>query len=555
MSGVTAATVETADNDTGTSRRPRHELLMPALMLLGPLLHQLRSHGYPVARAEVLAIAAVVLGVGIAIGFVLHRGSLALRGALMVMLIVVACDLYVSGGTLDWIGIAVAAALAAVLLLRTHITTIAFTVSLALLASSLLPPVDPVEASTTSSSVVPGNPALPPVFHFVLDEHGGVEGLAGDTALVTEMTAWYARRGFRLFPKAYSPYVDTHNAIPNLLNLTASATDGSHLQYTPGAPPSLYRNAYFDRMRAQGYGLRVYQSDFLDFCGADTAVVISCFTYPANSISYAAGMTLPVTAHAGMLANHILMNQSWLFDRAVMQYQRDIRPTLAAMGAPAPARDWRGNRVTPSVPEILARVERDVARGAGGTVYFAHLLMPHYPYQYDASCAVHESSGERLDRSDPGAPAGMDNTPASRARRLTLYGEQVRCLMRQLDGFFARLDTLGVYASAVIVLNGDHGSRISIRSPKGDSTAVHLTRQDMLDGYSTLLAVKAPGVLPAPDTATVGIGEALSALVTSGFQSAVPASTLRPAPVVYLVNRRRGPLIPTFYRSTDRRPR
>jgi hypothetical protein len=342
--------------------------------------------------------------------------------------------------------------------------------------------------------------------------------------------------------------------MPNLLNFTSESKDGFYFHPSKGEPSAVHRNRYFERLRARGYDIRVYQSDYIDFCDAGTTSVRSCFTYPANSLTYAAGMDLPLSAHARLLANYFLANQSWLFGRLVAGYRLGIRPALAALGMSPPPRDWRGDRVGPPAEAILARIEHDLSRGTSGTLFFAHLLMPHYPYQYDAQCRVNARGADRLERVSPNAPAGMDNTPASRARRLELYGGQTRCLMRQLSTFFATLDSLGVYSSAVIVLHGDHGPRIGLRRPQGRAAVARLTRQDVLDAYSTLLAVKTPGLVAGADSTTIAIADALSALVEGDFHSVdLPTDSLT-APSAFAVITPGGRMMPIDYGSGPQRP-
>ena len=530
--------------------RPKYEILTPALLLLGPWLHQLRSHGYPLLRVDVLIVAAGTVIIGLLLGVCIHRARAGLRLTLVVLLLALVWDLYGAGGSLQWAVISVGTIILVVLALRAHVVTIAFAVSVPVLLSTLLPPVQRVEASSVAWPTAPSNPSLPPLFHFVLDEHGGMAGLAGDSVLARELSTWYETHGFRLLPNAYSPYFDTYNALPNLVNFTTRPVDAALLQITPGETPVLRENAYFDKMRERGYGIRVYQSDYLDFCGGrPSPVLISCFTYPANSVSYAAGLSLPTSSRAGLLAHYLLANRSWFYDRVVAGYNRGIRRGLAATGAAVSLPDGRGSHVSPPISEVLDRVERDLANGAGGTLFFAHLLTPHYPYQFDAQCRVHERVRDRLDRASPSAPDGVDNTPASRERRLALYGEQVRCLMRQLDGFFERLDSLGQLEPAIVVLHGDHGSRIVLRRPEGSANVDSLTRQDLLDGFSTLFAVKAPSLPAGEDTATIAIGEALSHLVASEFASARLGAARTAQPRVWIVDRPRGRMIPVDYRE------
>ena len=527
--------------------RPRHELLTPALLLLAPGLHLLRSHGHPLLRFEVLLVAAGVVTLGLLAGVALHRGRPALRLSILVAVIAIAWDLWFAEGTLPWAVISVGTIILLVIALRSHITTIAFAVSLALLGSTLLPPVARVESSVVTWTGAVPDTVLPPIFHFVVDEHGGLAGLAEDTALVRELSAWYGEHGFRLCPNAYSPYFDTYNSLPNLVNFTAQPVDGVQLEIAPPARPEFRDNRYFERMRERGYAIRVYQPDYMDMCGSRArSGVVSCFTYPANSVRYLADMDLRVRDRARVLVSYLLINRSWFFERSVAGYHRGLRPALAKLGIPVPRREWRGDQIHPPIGEVLGNLGRDLASGANGTLFFVHLLMPHNPYQYDARCRPLGRLEDRLDRDSPNAPEGVDNTIESRARRLELYGDQVRCLVQQMDSFLAGLDSRGILARSTIIVHGDHGTRITIRRPEGGAGVGLLTQRDLLDGFSTLFAVKSPRIEAGTDTAIAAIGDLLSQLVTTNFAS-VDGTAVKREPVVWIVDRPRGRMIPLGY--------
>ena len=521
---------------------------MPALLLLAPLLHLLRTHGYPLLRLEILLVVSGTTVIGLALGLAIHRARPALRLALVMLVLTLAWDLWFAEGSLPWAVISAGTIFLLVLALRAHITTIALAIALALMASTLLPPATPVRTTLDRWDVAGRDTGLPPVFHFVLDEHAGMAGLAGDQALVGEVTAWYATRGFRLFPNAYSPYFDTYNSLPNLVNFTTKRLDAGQLQPIEGRRPELRANRYFELMHERGYAMRVYQPDYMDMCSTRTRRGLrSCLTYPANSLAHAAGLPMSSPARARLVASYVLVNRAWLLERALAGYRRGIRPVLGAAGVRAPMLDWTADHVNAPVADVHDAVRRDMQEGTGGTVYFVHLLMPHYPYQYDAQCRPLERVRDRLDRGSPNAPRGVDNTPESRARRLELYGDQVRCLMRQMHGFLAELDSLGLYDRSAIIMQGDHGSRIVIRRPEGGEGVGTLTRQDLLDGFSALFAVKAPQIAPGADTTTAALGELLERLVASRFASATPSRTDGRTPVVWIVNRPRSRMIPLTY--------
>jgi hypothetical protein len=69
----------------------------------------------------------------------------------------------------------------------------------------------------------------------------------------------------------------------------------------------------------------------------------------------------------------------------------------------------------------------------------------------------------------------------------------------------------GLYERMTIIVHGDHGSRIYINDPTIPS-ADRLDAADYVDGFSTLFAVKAPGLDPAYDTRMVALQDLLAAV-------------------------------------------
>ena len=85
----------------------------------------------------------------------------------------------------------------------------------------------------------------------------------------------------------------------------------------------------------------------------------------------------------------------------------------------------------------------------------------------------------------------MRNTPAQRARRYRAYIAQSRCVHRRLGAVLARLTGRPGVKDAVIVVHGDHGSKIVEQEPY-DRFRDEISARDIVDSYSTLFAVKMP---------------------------------------------------------------
>jgi hypothetical protein len=149
--------------------------------------------------------------------------------------------------------------------------------------------------------------------------------------------------------------------------------------------------------------------------------------------------------------------------------------------------------------QILDMVARDVANAAPGNLYFAHLPIPHGPYVYDRSCNLRNPHDwEDEDVRDPG----------SRLHLYRLYLEQVDCTYSRLQDIFDLWRRAKVFHRAKIIIHGDHGSRLWLKGPSVASKD-GLQVPDYTDAYSTLFAVKAPGLEPQYDRRFVAIQDAL----------------------------------------------
>jgi hypothetical protein len=160
----------------------------------------------------------------------------------------------------------------------------------------------------------------------------------------------------------------------------------------------------------------------------------------------------------------------------------------------------------------MSLLAEQVVRSQSGQLFFAHLVLPHYPYIYDANCNERDPSvWEPAHDREPLPP----NTTQLRAQRYRLYLEQLQCLYEKLDAMFRRWQEAGVFDRAVIIIHGDHGSRIYLHRPEASNRGEMLV-SDYADAFSTLLAVKAPGYEPGYDLRWIAIQDFLPEFAIQG---------------------------------------
>jgi hypothetical protein len=403
-------------------------------------------------------------------------------------------------------------------LLREHAARIVSLMMATVLVLSLLP--SRPQAVAAAPAPAP-DPDLPLVVHLVLDEHIGVEGLPPEfttPAFKQQFQSFFLDRGFRLFGRAYSEYPITLWSIPQLLNLSPG-------QYVPGfmmpgpneGTYRLTRNAYFERLADRGYVIRVHQSDYLDVC-TEAVRPSDCRTHPVRSLRVLEGVAMPVGEKLAIVAGSYVA-RSEAYTRAKAKYW-SVRRRFVEAGVPLPQWNWERGAPSPiTTMPMFDAVAGELSRAQRGTFVYAHLLLPHYPYVFDDECRQRPRT-EWLSRNDADnvdVPGGMTNLESGRETRYRLYLEQITCTQRQIDRL---LDTIpsAVREDAILIVNGDHGSRIS----RVDPTIVNdvsPTPADFADHFSTLFAVRSPGIAPRYDLRVAPITCLLRTLVESDLTS------------------------------------
>jgi hypothetical protein len=504
-------------------------LLAPVLVLLTPFVSFLGHERDVLLRPEGLICLAALVAVGVVCGILMLIGGVIGRIVILTFLLTLFVDLQFevlsSAGRL---ALAVLAIAAIVWLLRQHIVEIVSVVFATMLAATFVIPPAPPPAGwhAAAAGSQPAGQELPILVHLIFDEHIGVEAvpedLPGGAATKRLLRSFYLDNGFRLWGSAYSRYTRTTDAIPNALNF--SAEDGVGALMRGGVPAG---SRYLDALQAQGYRIHIVGEDYINFCDWNRAKTTACIRYGFDFANVVSSLDLPATRKAEL----ILMRQSQasaIWGKAQYFYVRALMwldPERRRPGWwPQGSMWWGGGSVIGPLPvlDALHGIRDVVAAAKPGDMFLVYLQLPHFPYLFDAECRVQDPGQDW--RSQRDAPPLPPNTDARRRKRYGNYFEQIGCLYKELGTVFERWRAAGVWDRAVILAHGDHSSRIWRRHPNVRNTA-ELTREDLLDMFPTLFALKAPGVAGGYDTTPRPIEQ----LVAETIHKEAP--TARPAPV------------------------
>jgi hypothetical protein len=180
-------------------------------------------------------------------------------------------------------------------------------------------------------------------------------------------------------------------------------------------------------------------------------------------------------------------------------------------------------------PDWFDRFTAFAAAVPRGTHLFAHFMVPHAPYLLTQDCVVSGrfEAGYYLSARFP----AVERTE-QRQRFYEGYFAQLRCVQQKLDELLLAVGQSENYRDAVIIIHGDHGSRISSGNILED-----YTERDFVDNYGTFFAMKSPALLPGVDCEFVSLPEVFRRNMARGV---VPATTPGRHLPVLVVSRTEG---------------
>ncbi|MGH9387577.1 MAG: hypothetical protein ACRD2N_25230, partial [Vicinamibacterales bacterium] len=285
----------------------------------------------------------------------------------------------------------------------------------------------------------------------------------------------------------------------------------------------LRHNKYFETMKQRGYALRIYQPNYVDLCPFDTNGV-ACHTYDAGDIASFRDLKLSVSEKARLVAGTFLSRSKTL--REISNTYVRLSEVLDTMSIRLTWMDWYQSPTTLNSIVEIERITRDLATAKEGELFVAHLLVPHSPFMYSTTCAALPVrlwvNPHHLD-----SPGGVDRTAAYAS-----YGSQVRCTMQLIDGVLSAIPG-ALRERAIVIVNGDHGSRLSPNEPTAVDAA-SMSGDDYSDNYSTLFAVRAPGLEAIYDKRMTPITCILQTLVAQEFQSVAGIEKCSGAQTVFM---------------------
>jgi hypothetical protein len=314
--------------------------------------------------------------------------------------------------------------------------------------------------SITQFQSIQGNSQLPPYIEIVLDEQIGI---AGGALLEGKKTDYFSRdlineyvkKDFTVYGQAYSRDFQTLSSFASFLNFKPLDQLDDYLLQEKGMN-LITKNKLFELLSKKGYAINVLQSTYVDLCTYRKNVNIK----KCNTYNYATPISSPVvsTREKSIAMIHDIFSTVPLMDKSSHKILSILFP-----GNKKQTIVEASTATYKIFPEIL-KLAKDAETG---NAYFIHLLMPHYPYVFNANC---EYIGDR-------------------GKTSATYIDQIKCTHKMMGEFLEVLASNPATKNSTIIIHGDHGFRTPKPSAKKSYsfTPINITKT-----YNTFFAVKSP---------------------------------------------------------------
>lgn len=474
------------------------------VLLLASLANFLLYNDYPLLRLDVAVVVAAIIGLSAIMAFFYSAqrqwGRSLLEGALVALIVdlntpwvAAAILLGIGVGAIGW------------WLKRSFIGPLAVLGSVILVTT--LAGLGDNEGWIRETRISPkpaSAPDKPAILHLILDEHLGIEGFREPdpdaSRLRDELRSAYVGAGFRVYGGAYSEHMHTVNAIPYMLNY------GRRIGRSVGKNGVEVGLAdHLKLLTSRGYRLTILQSDFADLCTGNEPN--RCVTYDSSSLRPTLPVPLTISDRVALIAWKFFALSDLL--RSAAWKAADLAIFAGADAEPLKRLVDNGPRTSTAASlAALGQLTADLSRAMPGDAFVAHIIAPHEPYLVGADC-----------RYLPRATWGYRHTPADIDIRRRLYRNQVRCVTRRVAEAVRALDQSPAGRNAIIVIHGDHGSRIA----NIDANEFNFGRfgdTELIATFSTLFAIRGPGIQPGYLTERQPVSSLLRDFASTEFRSA-----------------------------------
>jgi hypothetical protein len=384
--------------------------------------------------------------------------------------------------------------------LRKHLEQFLFIIFGVLWLGAFFQVTPPLSANLNQELEQQPNTSLPPYIHIILDEHIGIEGIPNyadpDQKYGIELKNKYVGQKFLVFGRAYSRYHMTKDSTASFLNF-----EPMDKPYKIRVNEFVRPNGLFEKLTEQGYIINIFQSGHHHYCDNEVGYRLGkCITYRVDVSHTANG---PITILSGLL------DKMRIFTRL-----NEIFHSLGFSGLIKP-----GSGPATTISEFNKHMNF-LGEGKKGNAYFIHLMIPHHNWFYDENCSYKINKWAFMNKNDllsyQTSPVwfggktfnqlAKDYSSDLQKKHYRSYLEQVKCSHKMVDQLLDKLNANPTTQDSTIVIQGDHGSRITSYMPIVEF-ADQITKEDYIQFFSTFFAVRGPNHTPGYDRRPMALDE------------------------------------------------
>lgn len=496
------------------------DLITPSLILIVPLVSFLQYNNFNFLSYAVMALIFGLVGIGLICGLMGKLGGRWVTALIYALLLTLFLDLqfeslpfinkrqfaneFVAIGFIFSFSVAYLAGRRISLILGAGFATI-------ICVAAVLPvesrPEQLVVNKQPLTEMNKGRHKLPLILHLVLDAHIGLEGLPPEIpeaqAFKKKLKSFYLKNGFKIYGSAYSQYFDTGGSLSQVFNLHI----GDYSQS---------RNAgqleYLRKLEEKGYRINTYGTYSINHCSDTRINYASCYFYDALSISHVNSLNLKTSEQLIVLVKSFLY-RSLIYQKLFAEVEK-LRKGHSWIARMVPHVDWEMNVRTQPVTSMHAinALSSALHQAKHGDMFLAHLLLPHAPYIYSNDCKA-KGLNEWYNR----VPLTGVNTHETRQKFYLSYIQQALCTLAKVQEIFEILAQRNLLDEAIIIVHGDHGSRINLVEPSTRNISNPMSNSDLRDGFSTIAAIKIPGGAPKYEIGPIAISKLLHDFEADNF--------------------------------------
>ena len=269
----------------------------------------------------------------------------------------------------------------------------------------------------------------------------------------------FLNNNFQIFEKTFSNYSETIYSIPSVLNLSndlnidkIKKTHSINNIYI-----NLKENLLFNNWKN---GIHVFQDSAINFCEKNITKILDCNTK----------VHIPIPSTREFLVKNSTLKKVYdkFFYLLYFKLKKYSPETFYRIYQKRASKSQFGETLD-KIIEISVLDEKK-----SSNLFFVHALTPHTPYTYKDNCSF----------------GFVDNDNLNLKTNIRLHSHELKCLSKEFDKFFNKLNDTKLIDNFEIIIASDHGNRFENNFISQNSTFFAYKGSKYLDFKSSWISIQ-----------------------------------------------------------------